>query len=96
MARRQRPPASSCEYCASWGEVTMHWLCPPCGRLRQWADKGTHGRHWGTCRRCGYPQPVARDGTCRACLLAVRAGQDEDWMWSEVRRGYLPSGRLGS
>ncbi|GAA2301773.1 hypothetical protein GCM10010234_50850 [Streptomyces hawaiiensis] len=74
----------------------MHWLCPPCGRLRQWADKGTHGRHWGTCRRCGYPQPVARDGTCRACLLAVRAGQDEDWMWSEVRRGYLPSGRLGS
>ncbi|MFJ4644531.1 tyrosine-type recombinase/integrase [Streptomyces bobili] len=93
MARRQRPPAGSCEYCASWGEVTMRWLCPPCGRLRIWANNGTHGRYPGTCRRCGYPQPVAQDGTCRACLLAVRAGQDEDWMWSEVRRGYLPPGR---
>ncbi|MYX84746.1 MULTISPECIES: hypothetical protein [unclassified Streptomyces] len=93
MARRQRPPAGSCEYCASWGEVTMNWHCLPCGRLRTWARNGTHGRHMGTCRRCGYTQPVARDGTCRGCLLAVRAGQDEEWMWSEVKRDYLPPGR---
>ncbi|MGW2892933.1 site-specific integrase [Streptomyces griseoruber] len=93
MARRKRPPAGSCEYCASWGELTMHRLCPPCGRMRNWAETGRYGRQMGSCRRCGYPQPIAQDGTCRACLLAVRAGQDEDWMWSEVRRGYLPPGR---
>jgi integrase len=71
----------------------MHFLCPPCGRQRHWVKKGKNGRHWGTCRRCGYRQPVGRDGTCRPCLLAVRAGQDEEWMWSEVTRGYLPPGR---
>ncbi|MCX5345807.1 site-specific integrase [Streptomyces atratus] len=71
----------------------MDSLCPECSRLRSWASRGTYGRRQGHCRRCGYPQPVARDGTCRACLLAVRFGQDEQWMWAEVRREYLPSGR---
>ena len=94
MAKRQRPPVGSCGICASWGTVTMDWLCPDCKRLRALALRGTADRIEDLCRRCGWPAIVARDGTCRPCILAVRFGQDEEWMWSEeVRRGYLPPGR---
>ncbi|MFF7250459.1 hypothetical protein ACFZBU_42085 [Embleya sp. NPDC008237] len=93
MTGRKRPLVGSCGHCASWGVVTRTGLCPGCARAHSTADRGINGKRHDRCRRCGHPQPVARDGTCRACLLAVRLGQDKAWMWAEVRREYLPPGR---
>jgi hypothetical protein len=37
--------------------------------------------------------PVARHGTCRACLLLVRLGGDDEWMWAELHEQVPPGGR---
>ncbi|MFC8247356.1 hypothetical protein [Streptomyces chartreusis] len=36
---------------------------------------------------------MAREGTCRPCLVTIRLGQDEPWIWAEQNDQKLESGR---
>ncbi|WP_426501645.1 hypothetical protein [Streptomyces sp. D54] len=45
------------------------------------------------CRRCGWAAIVGVDGTCRGCRTAVRLGEDDQWLRSELGRRELPPGR---
>ncbi len=84
--------AGSCGECLGWGLLPAVGVCADCAQARERADgDGPWSR--GVCRRCGWPHVVARDGTCRACLLATRLGLDDEWVWAELRRTRLPSGR---
>lgn len=85
--------AGSCATCACWGAVTTGGLCRECAVVRALARSGGRKRREANCRRCGWPEVVGPDGTCRSCLLAVRFGEDEAWLRSEIMRGDLAGGR---
>jgi hypothetical protein len=68
-------------------------VCLRCYRARQKAQSGVAGWRISLCRRCGWKGAVPRDGTCLACLLAIRMGEDDEWLWAEIRHETLPPGR---
>ncbi|MGW8879260.1 hypothetical protein [Streptomyces mirabilis] len=87
----QSTKSSSCELCAVWGPVTARGLCPGCRDGHYRVAQGL--LHDDACRRCGWSAVVGADGTCRGCRVALRLGEDEEWMRAEIEGRALPSGR---
>ncbi|MFK0181817.1 hypothetical protein ACIQVR_38375 [Streptomyces xanthochromogenes] len=54
---------------------------------------GMAGWSKAPCRRCAWTVPVTRAGVCGPCLLAVRLGEDDAWVWGELHDEALASGR---